>query len=558
MAESISFDRLSFRYRNSESYALKGVTGSIGEGKFVAIMGHEGAGKSTLCFCLNGIVPHFFKGDYSGKTLVNGLEVKKELVSDMAKRVGIVFQDFETQLFSTNVELEMAFGLENLCLRRDEIKRRIDYYLSFVDLNELKNRDISTLSGGQKQRLAIASVLAMEQPILVLDEPLTDLDPEGRRRILKMKDNLKERARVLIMVENDPENIIGSDEIWIMKKGEVISTGRPEDILKNVELLESAGIMVPRHLFFFRKLGLKEIPLTYEESLRLIHEKGYVEMKKERPEIPENICTGGEGIIEFVDVSHIYPNSNYESLKKVNLTIKEGDFVAIVGCNGSGKTTLAKHACGLLIPSKGKVYVRKKDIRTYKRRELASTVGYVFQNPDHQISNYTVFDEVSFGLRMLGIDKKEIKGRVEEALWATGLSGYEELSPFLLSKGERQRVACASILALKPQVLILDEPTTGLDYVHQKSMMEMLKDLNEKGHTIVIITHSPWIVETYATKCVVMKDGRILKEGPTRAVFYDEETLKAASFYPSTLTRIANKLGTKSIKVEEMVEEIKR
>ncbi len=554
---SVSFEELSFRYKNRGSYALKDINAKWVESSSIAIMGHEGAGKSTLCYSINGIVPHFFKGEYSGRTIVFGTEVKKSSVQEMAKKVGLVFQDFESQIFSTNVELEVAFGLENLCLPKEEMGRRVDFYLAFVGLKELKKRDTATLSGGQKQRLAIASVLAMEQPVIVMDEPLSDLDPVGKREILEIREKLKDEKRLLIIVENDPENVLQMDEIWIMKEGRFFASGRARDIIKDVPLLESAGIMVPKHFIFFKGLGFRDPPLTFEDSIKLLREKCLLNGNRRFFElnIPSHFCK--DGIIEFRDVHFSYPGSDEEVLKGINLVIREGDFVAIVGSNGSGKTTLAKHANGLLKPTKGAVLVKGKDTRSYKRHELARTVGYVFQNPDHQICSRTVFDEVSFGLRRLGIEKKYIEESVEEALFVTGLSGYEHLSPFLLSKGERQRVACASILALKPQVLILDEPTTGLDFVHQVKMMEMLKKLNERGHTIIIITHSIWVAETYAKRSIVMRDGRIEKEGPTREVFFDEETLLSCSVYPSTLTRIANFLKTKSMEPEEMIEELK-
>ncbi|MCS7280070.1 MAG: energy-coupling factor transporter ATPase [Desulfobacterota bacterium] len=557
MDPTIAFEELSFRYANSYDFALKNISGIIDNGTFLTVMGRTGAGKSTLCYSLNGLVPHFFKGDYHGKVRVSGEEVKKSKVYEMARKVGLVFQDFETQLFSSNAELEVAFGLENLGLPREEIEKRIDKYLKFVDLIDLKKRDISTLSGGQKQRLAIASVLSMEQPVLVLDEPLTDLDPEGRRRILEIREKLKRQSGIVIMVDNDPENSFDSDEIWILKDAEIFARGNPKEILKRIELLEACGIMVPKHFYFFTEMGLKDIPFTFEDSMRILEKEGYLTRRKTFNLSSIKSDEPKEGIIEFRDVSYFYLDSQIMALRNINLTIKEGEFVAIVGSNGSGKTTLAKHANGLLIPSKGQVLVNKKDTVKLNRKELARQVGYVFQNPDHQISCRTVFDEVSFGLLMLGFEKKEIKRNVEEALWATGLEGYEDRSPFLLSKGERQRVACASVLATKPQVLILDEPTTGLDYEHQLRMMEMLKELRKKGHTIVIITHSVWVVENYADRCIVMKDGEIIKDDVTRKVFFDEDKLKEAGVYPSILTRIANRLGTESLEPKKMIEELK-
>ncbi len=553
----ISIRSLSFQYENTDKPAIKDINAEIREGEFVVIMGHGGAGKSTLCYTLNGIIPRFFKCKYRGEISIGSQNVSQYKISDMAKTVGLVFQDFEAQLFSTNVELEIAFGLENLLLPRDEIKRRIDTYIKFIGLEAKRNSDISILSGGQKQRLAIGSVIAMEPSVLVMDEPTTDLDPLGRADVLSLARLLRDKKRTLVMVDYDPDTALDADEIWLMKEGELIARGSPKNYLKDEELLLSCGVMPPQTISLFNRMGWQEAPLTVDEAIDIIEENNLVKKRNLNME-KYRVIEGNDFLIEARDLCFSYPNSGMDVLKQINFGIKKGEFVAILGQNGSGKTTLAKQFNRLLRPSSGVMIINNKPTTKYSQKELARTVGYVFQNPDHQIFAPTVREEVGFGLKTLGEDPKTIKRNVEEALAITGLEGYEERSPFVLTKGERQRVAVASVLAVKPEIIILDEPTTGLDYRHQRDSLDMLKELNKKGHTIVIITHSMWIAEEYATRCIIMKEGSILDDGPTRKVFADEKRLSQASLIPSPIVRLSNWLGTEAMTVQGLAEELKQ
>lgn len=555
MGAAITIQDLSFTYAETTRPALRNINGRVEEGTFVVVMGHEGAGKSTLCCSLNALVPRFFRGEYSGKVLVYDVEVAKARVAEMAPRVGLVLQDFEAQLFSTSVELEVAFGPENLGLPRDEIERRIDRYLRFVGLAEMRRREPASLSGGQKQRLAIASVLALEPAILVMDEPTTDLDPIGREEVLSVADTLRQERRTLLMVEQDPEAAVDADQVWLMREGEIVAQGPPRQVLTDLPLLESCGVQPPPTLALFRALNWPGRPLTPQEAIALIRQHGLAH--------PRPLKTGGQTangrpvILEVQDVDYIYPAREVKALKGVSLQIREGEFVAIIGQNGSGKTTLAKHLNGLLKPTRGEVLYRGRPLREIRRTEIAHRVGYVFQNPDHQIFSNTVREEVGFSLKMAGLDEKTIRERVAEALEVVGLSGYEEEVPFTLTKGERQRVAVASVLAAQPEVIILDEPTTGLDYRHQRSMMEMLRALHRRGHTVIIITHSMWVTAEYAERVIVMKDGQILLDAPTRAAFAEERILAEASLRPPPLLQLGNYLGTSALTLEAMVEELK-
>jgi len=555
MGVAISIQDLSFTYAETTRPALQHINGEVEEGTFVVIMGHEGAGKSTLCYSLNALVPRFFRGEYAGQVVVHNVEVARARVAEMSRRVGLVLQDFEAQLFSTSVELEVAFGPENLCLSRDEIERRIDHYLRFVGLAEMRRREPASLSGGQKQRLAIASVLALEPPIVVMDEPTTDLDPVGREEVLSVSDLLRQERRTLVVVDQDPDTAVDADQVWLMREGEMVAQGPPRQVLTDLALLESCGVQPPPTVALFQALGWPGQPLTVEEAIALIRQHN---LAQPRPlQAPAALTNGRPVILELRNVDYIYPTRAVEALKGVDLQIREGEFLALVGQNGSGKTTLAKHLNGLLKPTRGEVLFRGRPLQDIRRTEMARHVGYVFQNPDHQIFSNTVREEVGFSLRMAGMDAKTIEERVAEALAVVGLSGYEDEVPFTLTKGERQRVAVASVLAAQPQVIILDEPTTGLDYRHQRSMMEMLRDLHRRGHTVIIITHSMWVAAEYAERVVVMKDGQILLDAPTRAAFAQEQVLAEASLRPPPLLRLGNWLGTSGLTLEAMVEELR-
>lgn len=526
------------------------------EARTVVLMGHSGAGKSTLCCTLNGLVPRFFRGQYEGRVLVKGEEVARRKVAEMSRIVGLVLQDFEAQLFSTNVELEMAFGPENHCLPRPEIEHRIHRYLSFVGLERMRQREPATLSGGQKQRLAIGSVLALEPKVLVMDEPTTDLDPQGREEVLSIADDLREEGGLLLLVDHEPETGLRADQVWLMRDGQVVAQGTPAEILVNLSLLKSCGIKPPPTVELFEEMGWPGRPLTAEKATSLIIEQNLARPRKLKA--PASLPNaGGPPVLMAEGLRYVYPTYQIEALQGIDLSIREGEFLAILGQNGSGKTTLAKHFNGLLKPTSGRMLIHGRPSTDYSRRELAKRVGYVFQNPDHQIFARTVKEEVGFGLKVLGEHPKMIEKRVAEALEVVGLQGYEGKVPFTLTKGERQRVAVASVLAVQPEVIVLDEPTTGLDYAQQRNMMEMLRRLNRSGHTVIVITHSMWVAAEYGTRAIVLKDGNILLDGPTRVVFSDEAQLARASLHPPSLVRLSNWLGTQAMTVQKMVEELR-
>ena len=558
MEPAVKIENVSYRYRGQKRLALHNVNLEIQRGDFVVVMGPSEAGKSTLSECLNGLVPHFFRGKFWGDVVVLGASTRERTVAQMAEHVGLVFQDFESQLFSTNVALEVAFGLENFCVPWEEMAERVHRALELVGLGGMENRTPASLSGGQKQKLAIASVLAMQPQVLCMDEPTTDLDPISKLGIFAIADELRQRQDItLIVVEHETEEALKAQRIVLMKEGLVVRDGPASEVLREVDLMESIGVQ-PLHVpQFFHRLDAAQLPLTVEEGVDEFRRRGWrvdeAAYEALRQQDAQRQRSYGEVLIKVEGLSYSYPG-NVEALRGIDLEIRRGEFLAIVGQNGSGKTTLVKHFNGLLEPAEGLVRVDGHDTRRQGVYNLGQKVAYVFQNPDHQIFSETVFNEVAFSPRIRGCSEEETQQRVKEALEAVGLVGMEGEDPFSLTKGGRQRVAVASVLSARPEIIILDEPTTGLDYAEQRTMMELVGRLNRQGHTIIFVTHSMWVVAEYAHRVIVLKDGRMLLEGSTREVFAQEDRLRDTYLQPPQIVSFSNRLGHTLLSVPEMVQ----
>jgi len=559
--EGAVLEDVSFSYTGADSRALDGVSLSIGRGEFVAVMGKTGAGKTTLARCLTGAVPHFYSGDLSGTVMIEGGDPAGSGPAENAHCVGMVFEDFESQLFSTKVSLEVIFGPENLGMRRNRIIDALSSSLCQTGLEGFEDRDPASLSGGEKQRLAVAATLAMDSQMLILDEPTTDLDPLGKRELFDVLDKLG-NGKTLMIIEHEAEAAADADRVVLMKDGRIDTTGGPEDILRRPGLLEEHGVRPYDSVKLLDAVGESNPPLDTKAAVAKLSEVG-VDIDKgkysnllEEEKRREN--SYGEKIIHVEGVHYVYPGGN-EALRGVDFAVRKGEFIALLGHNGSGKTTLAKHLNGLLEPTSGGVLLDGKPIGDLPLSKVAQRVGYVFQNPDHQIFSATVAEEVAFAPTNFGLTPTEVQRRVEASLEATGLVGRENFDPFHMTKGERQRVAIAGVLAGAPEVIILDEPTTGLDLDEQKSVMELLKRLNREGHTVIIITHAVWVAAEYAHRTVLMTGGRILADGPTRRVFGMEEELIETRVVPPQVTQIGRRaFGEVFLGVDEMLGCIKR
>ena len=555
---AVSIRDLTFRPTHAEHPVLKHVSLDVRRGELVVLMGRSGSGKSSLCYALNGLVPQFIQGEFAGTVMVDGQPTTQSPVWKQANHVGMVFQDFETQLVSTNVEAELRCALEAQGGTHDfadeeSFREHVRRLLDLVGLPGLERRDPFSLSGGQRQRLVVASVLVREPQVIVMDQPLTDLDPVGRKQFLRLLEELKAKGITIIIAGPGVEDLMNADRVCVLDEGELIWQGTPRELLGQPDLAERYGVSPYPLAACFQERGVQTLPTTVEEAWQSADTLG---LNIVAPQLHDR----GPGVVRSEPPATVlelnYVSAHYQpgvpALSKVSVSFRAGEFVAILGQNGSGKSTLAKLCNGLLLPSEGRVLVLGNDTQHTGVGQLSSLVGYVFQNPDHQIFAENVRKEIAFGAENAGYSSDECEARVSEALQAVGLTGAEDRDPFSLTKGERQRVAVASILAAKPRILIVDEPTTGLDAEESARMMDMMLKLNQQGHTIIVITHNMEIVANYATRCVLMRDGTILADGPTREIFSDPELVRSAALALPDLTRFAHRWGATLLTIEEV------
>jgi energy-coupling factor transport system ATP-binding protein len=534
-------------YADAAQPALDGFDCELPAGALAVVMGATGAGKSTLARCLTRIVPCFLPGDVAGDVRLLGAPVDGRRVGELAGTIGMVFQDFEAQLFSTDVTQEVAFGLEQTGVAPADMPSRMARALAAVGLAGFEGRDPTTLSGGEKQRLAIAGLLALRPPIMVLDEPTTDLDPVGRAEVLRVLAALRAEGLTLLVIEHDAAAAADADELILLHAGRVVARGAPRVLLADVEACRRAGVRPPDVARVFATLGLHDPPLDVAAAAERLRSGGVALAPRE----PAPAVPSAPAVLEVSGLHHRYP-TGHAALTDVSLTVRRGEFVALVGRNGSGKTTLAKHLNGLLAATRGTVRVDGRDLAGMPLEDLAQRVGYVFQDPDHQLFAATVDEEVAFGPRNLGLSRADVAARVDEALTAVGLR-ERDADPFLLEKGVRQRLAVAAILALRPEVLVLDEPTTGLDFPEQEQMMALLRALNAAGRTIIIVTHTPWVIAEYTERVILLADGRLRYDGPVRPFFARDDLLAAAAFRAPDVTRLGRLLGCTPLSVEEFL-----
>ena len=543
---------LTCRYPGAGRPALDAVDLDVPAGSLVLLMGATGAGKSTLAGCLARIVPCFVPAEVAGEVRIDGASVDGRNVGELAGTIGMVFQDFEAQVFSTDVVQEVAFGLEHTGVPAADMPARVTAALAAVGLAGFEGRDPTTLSGGEKQRLAIAGLLAMRPRVLVLDEPTTDLDPIGRTDILRVLAALRADGIAVLLIEHDLAAAAVADRVVLLDAGRVRAAGAPADVLADPARATAAGVRPPDAARLFATLGLPDPPLDPEVAAERLRAAGFVAAPDAAPAAPSD----GAPLLVLERVGHRYPDGR-QALVDASLTLRRGEMVAIVGRNGSGKTTLARHLNGLLRPTSGRVLLDGADLAGRALERIAERVGYVFQDPDHQLFAASVVEEVAFGPHNLGLRPAEVAARVDEALAAVGLAA-RDADPFLLDKGARQRLAVAAVLALRPEVLVLDEPTTGLDWPEQQRMLAMLSGLHAAGRTIVLVTHTPWVIAEHAERVLLLAEGRLRYDGPVRDFFADPALVALASFRAPDVTRVGAALGCTPLSVDELARWLRR
>jgi energy-coupling factor transport system ATP-binding protein len=545
----IKIEDLSFSYSNNKP-VLKGINLEIKKGEFILLTGPTGCGKSTLLKCLNGIIPHESSGEMRGSVHINGIETKSSSMKELSQHAGLVFQSPDDQIFSTVVEDEVAFGPENLLLTREEIEKRIEYSLKAVGMLEHRNSATNALSGGQKQRICIASVLAMQPSVLLLDEPISQMDPKGADEVLRVIKKLNSELNLtIVMVEHrihEAAHLV--DRIIIMNEGIIVLSDPPKQAFKNVELFHELGLRLPETVELFHRLGYDGVPLTVEETSGKIH----INIQKIQGNNNHNspIIDRSNPAISVKDVWYGYEKDSIV-LKGINLEIGKGERVALMGNNGSGKSTLLLHFAAMLKPQKGEVKILGKNIGSTSPYTFAGKVGIVFQNPDLMLFCDTVKDEASFGPQNLGYSKEEVNSNVSKALKAMTIEALNDDAPHSLSKGQRLRVAVASILSTTPELLLLDEPTTGQDKIHIEEMMKHFLDSNK---TLVFCTHDIETALKYSTRVIIMNKGNIIADGNPREVFLNKELLEQASLKQPPVLQISQELGFAAFSIDEFLE----
>ncbi|WP_163541353.1 ABC transporter ATP-binding protein [Occultella kanbiaonis] len=551
-------ERYTFTYGSADAPQLRDLTFAVGKGERVAVMGATGAGKTTLAMSMNGLIPHHHEGTTTGLLEVAGQDTSAATIADLVRHVGLVMQDPESQITGRYARDDAAVGPANLGLPRAEVLARALAALVEVGLGDLADRDTAQMSGGQQQRLAIAGILAMRPEVLVLDEPTSELDPAGTEQVFAVvREVSAQTGRTVVLVEHEPELVAAwADRLLVLTNGALVFDGPPADFFAQADLVAAAGLRPPgvtEAVATLRAAGLTPVPdggarlpVTVAEALAELgpFRRGarVTEPQTDATDAPDAACTGGPVMVQAVDLDHRYP-SGVQALTGVDLQVRRGDFVALLGRNGAGKTTFARHLNGLLRPTTGSVHIKGEPTASRKLHEIATEVGYVFQNPDHQIFAASVREEIGFGLKNLGRDADRIEERVQQVLDQVGMPGLADVHPYRLGKGQRQRLAVASVLALEPEILVIDEPTTGQDWTGSVAMMDLVADLNASGHTILMITHDMLLAARYARRAVVFDGGRVRADRPIHELFADPDLLRDAHLRPPQVTELALALG---------------
>jgi len=544
-----TFDDVSYLYPRSQKPVLKHISFEVKQGEFLGLIGPTGAGKSTLCLAFNGIVPQFYGGRFFGEAKIAGLDTVDHSIRELSRHIGAVFEDPETQLVTTSVENEIAFALENQKLPADEIWQRIPEALEAVRLDGTEKRHPQELSGGQKQRLSIAAALAMRPVILILDEPTSQLDPVGAEEVFAIVRELNQDMGVTILMASHAaeEMATFADRILLLSDGEIFKTGTPDEIYGDIDTLHKHYLRPPQvaeTLFGIQKhasINLK-IPTQLEEGMEALS-KVCQNLKPKSISFPhDSTPQESKPLISISHLEHTYPNGTL-ALQDISLDINKGEYVLIIGQNGAGKTTLVRHFLKLLEPTHGKVLVDGKSTSELEMSELARSIGYIAQNPDNQIFTANVEEEVTFALKNLGYDEDLITERTLDSLENMGLLEYKDLHPLSLPKGDRARIVIAAILAMEPDTIIFDEPTTGQDYRGAKYILDVSRKLHQQGKTVIVITHHLYLMPDYAQRVVVMGKGSILLDAPTRTAFHEVDILQSTYLNPPQSVELARHLG---------------
>ena len=543
----ISFKNFSFQYRAQKKPTLKEINLDIYPGERVLIAGPSGCGKSTLAGCINGLNPFSNPGECSGELIVDGVDAPKSSIFQLSAHVGTVLQDPDGQFIGLTVGEDIAFALENSCMPQDEMHEITRHAAELVGIQDHLDYAPHELSGGQKQRVSLAGVMVDQVKILLFDEPLANLDPATGKQTIELIDEIQEKTdTTVVIIEHRLEDVLWRDvdRIVLMGDGKILADLHPDELL-STRLLEENGIREPLYLTALRYAGVELVP-----AKKPAHVDSVVINEADRKKMTDWFWSRPaaeaekehEPLLEVRNLTFGYERGR-QTLRDVSLTIHKGEMVSIVGKNGAGKSTFSKLVCGFEIPDQGEILFQGRDLLQENIRHRAKHIGYVMQNPNQMISKTMIFDEVALGLRNMGKSEEEIREKVEETLKVCGLFPFRNWPVSALSFGQKKRVTIASVLVQDPELIILDEPTAGQDFHHYTEIMEFLRGLNEKGVTVVMITHDMHLMLEYTPRALVFADGRLIADRSAAAILCDPQLIRQAALKETSLFTLANQLG---------------
>ena len=548
MDKYISFNQFTFQYDAQAEATLKDISFDIAKGEKVLILGPSGSGKSTLAQCLNGIIPNIHKGQAQGQVRIDGQDIFKQSIYDKSQLVSTVLQDPDGQFIGLTVAEDLAFALENDCADQSEMKDKVALWAERLDLTSLLNHRPQDLSGGQKQRVSLAGVLIDESPILLFDEPLANLDPKSGQETIDLIDKIhKEVGATTIIIEHRLEDVLYRpvDRILLVNDGELLFNGSPDELLSSTLLLEN-GIREPLYVTVLRQLGFDT---RSAQNLSQLDALDLSDLALPDRVLKDKKDSSSDSILKVEGLSVSY-GDNPAIIEDMSFSLKKGERLAIVGKNGAGKSTLAKALCGF-VPSQGKLTYKGQDISQDSIAERSERIGFVLQNPNQMISQTMIFDEVALGLRLRGIEEAEVEERVHEVLKTCGLYSFRKWPISALSFGQKKRVTIASILVLKPEIIILDEPTAGQDYKTYTDIMTFLDSLQKQGHTIVMITHDMQLMLEYSDRCLVVVEGKVIADDNPVTILNQKDLLESANLKQTSLYTLGQKLSSDPVEVTQ-------
>ena len=550
----IEFKNFGFKYNAQADYTLRDINLKINPGEKILIAGPSGCGKSTLVHCLNGLIPFALEGEKEGSLTIDGKDTWDMTIFELSKKVGTVLQDQDSQFIGLTVAEDLAFVLENDAVGEPELHDRVAEIAEVVDIGSHLLHSPQELSGGQKQRVSLGGVMIDDVDVLLFDEPLANLDPETGKKAIELIDEVhKSTGDTVIIVEHRLEDVLWRpvDRIILMEKGRITVDTTPDELLAT-EALKSAGVREPLYVTALKYAGVLITPEMKSSSLNTLVLSDEEKQKVKdwfNEEVPGPESDGRETILDVKDLNFTYHSDRSEAedhhaLIDIDFELYKGEMMAVVGRNGAGKSTFSKVVCGFEKPDTGTMFMNGTDLSELSIKERADHIGYIMQNPNQMISKTMIFDEVALGLRNRGVmTEDEITERVNETLKICGLWPFRNWPISALSYGQKKRVTIAAIMSMQPEIMILDEPTAGQDYRHYTEIMEFLKELNERGTTVVLITHDMHLMLEYAERSVVFSDGRIIACDSAANILTDEDIIKRASLKETSLYGLAKLCG---------------